>query len=600
MFQPRSLQQRTLFFILVPIFLLLVSMSIAGYIFVRTVLLNQWGETAIAKLQRTAHQIDMRLRKPKDMLLLLHNRKDGEVRREIFSYIIRDIKELDGVVDVNVEWLDNAPENEFYSLKKRAMSGRMQFYQVEQLTVSSPRFNSRENNRTISLQSQLKDKNDRAVGRVEVVISFDNLIHEIIKSPWWKTNKAFLIDGSGNVLADTSIDSQSANTSSLQTFGSTGRLERDTLRAMSIKSFGTVFGPGSPPKEISGFYRLTEAPWTMVVIAPGKKILEPVIRFKLLYILSLTAGIVVILLIIRGTTSRLTERIKEISAAADSLAHGSFGPPLSITSRDEVGELTKNFNKMTGQLKQRLLLKEAMNVAREVQQNLLPHHAVFLENIVAAGFILYCDETGGDYFDILRFPGNERKLGVVVGDVVGHGIGAALLMTTVRALLRGRVVQPGNLGEIMRDVNSQLCRDTMQSGNFVTLFYLEVDRDSNTLKWVRAGHDPAIIYRPSDGRFMELRGGGVALGIDETCTYRYNEQKIGQEVQLVLIVSDGAWEVENQTGEQFGRARLKRILAENCAMQPDEILQIIVRDITAFRGAAPQNDDITLALVKIG
>ena len=599
--QPRSLQQRTLFFILVPIFLLLVSMSVAGYIFVRTVLLNQWGETAVAKLQRTAHQIDMRMRKPKDLLLLLHNKAGAGVNRDVFFYIIQEIKQIDGVVGVNIEWPDDAAKDEFHnSFQNNQMMDGMHFYKLEKLTVSSPSYNSQEDNRTISLESELKSANDQAVGRVEVVISFDYLINEIIKAPWWKSNEGYLIDDLGNVLASTSVRSSLNKNVAQQAFGSADTLEQDTLRLMKKDAFGTVFGPGSPPAQISGFYRLTEAPWTMVVIAPGNKILQPILRFKLFYILSLTVSIVVILLIIRSTTGRLTKRIKDLSTAADDLAHGNFGPPLSVASYDEVADLTSSFNKMTSQLQQRLLLQEAMNVAREVQQNLLPHDIVFIKGIIARGLILYCDETGGDYFDILKFSANEQKVGVVVGDVVGHGIGAALLMTTVRALLRGRVVQPGNLGEIMRDVNSLLCQDTMKSGNFVTLFYLEVDRGHDTLSWVRAGHDPAIVYCPSNGGFSELMGKGIALGIDETCEYEYNEQPIGQDAELILIGSDGAWEVENQAGEQFGRERMKRILANNCTLHPDEILQTIVRDIASFRGANPQNDDITLALVKIG
>lgn len=599
--QPRSLQQRTLFFILVPIFLLLVSLSVAGYIFVRTVLLNQWGETAVAKLQRTAHQIDMRMRRPKDLLLLLHNKVGADFNRDVFSYIIQEIKQIDGVVGVNIEWPDDAAKDESHkSFQSNQMMDGMHFYKLAKLTVSSPSYNSQEDNRTISLESELKSENDQTVGRVEVVISFDYLINEIIKAPWWKSNEGYLIDDQGNVLASTSVRSSLKKDLGQQAFGSADALEQNTLMLMKKDAFGMVFGPGSPPAQISGFYRLTEAPWTMVVIAPGNKILRPIIRFKLFYILSLTISIVAILLIIRSTTGRITKRIKDLSAAADDLANGNFGPPLSVASHDEVADLTESFNKMTRQLQQRLLLKEAMNVAREVQQNLLPHDFVSIKGITARGLILYCDETGGDYFDILKFSANEQKVGVVVGDVVGHGIGAALLMTTVRALLRGRVVQPGNLGEIMRDVNSLLCQDTMKSGNFVTLFYLEVDRGRDTLSWVRAGHDPAIVYCPSNRGFSELKGKGIALGIDDTCDYEYNEQPIGQNTQLILIGSDGAWEVENQAGEQFGRERIKRIVADNCTSHPDAILQSIVRDITSFRGANPQNDDITLALVKIG
>jgi len=598
--KPRSLQQQTLFFILAPIFLLLVCLSVTGYIFVRTVLLNQWGETAITKLQRTAHQIDMRLSKPKDLLLLLHSRKGDDVNREILPYILQEIKNITGVVGAKIEWKANFFAHNANSSKHESMMGRMRIYQLERLTVSSPTYSSKENSRIISLESELKDKDGNSIGRIEIVISFDNLINEIIKTSWWKTNKAYFIDDSGNVLADTSTESSLDRISPLTTFGSADLLESDTLKAMEDNLFGTVFGPGSPPKEISGFYRLSEAPWTLVVIAPGGKILQPVLRFKLFYILSLTFGILMILLIVRVTTGRLTGKIRQLSAAANSLARGNFGPPLKVTSNDELGELTNDFNKMTNQLKHRLLLKETMSVAREVQQNLLPHAPVSLEKIEAYGLTLYCDETGGDYFDILKFPNNNQKIGLVVGDVVGHGVGAALLMTTVRALLRSRVIQPGDLGEIMNHVNSLLCQDTMKTGNFVTLFYLEVDQRRNTLNWVRAGHDPAIVYCPASADFSELKGRGVALGVDETYQYEYNEQATGQETQLVLIGSDGAWDVENQDGDRFSKERMKEILADNCSSHPDEILQTIVQTINTFRGMVPQSDDIPLVLVKIG
>jgi sigma-B regulation protein RsbU (phosphoserine phosphatase) len=336
----------------------------------------------------------------------------------------------------------------------------------------------------------------------------------------------------------------------------------------------------------------------MVIMAPGEEVLQPIIRFELFYILTLTICILFILFFIRQATNTVTTRIKEVSAAANDLAKGKFGPPLSITSRDEVGELSESFNKMTWQLKHRLAMKEAINIAREVQQNLLPSDSFSAEGIVAGGVSLYCDETGGDYFDIITFPDNDRKVSVVVGDVVGHGIGAALLMTTVRALLRCRVFLPGRLDQIMNDVNRLLWRDTSKSGNFVTLFYLEVDRLHNIMSWVRAGHDPALVYSPADREFTELKGTGLALGVDADWSFEHYELPVPDKDQLILIGSDGTWEVENEHGEQFGKERVGQILADNSDLQPNQILQIIIETIGEFRGKAPQNDDITLVVVK--
>jgi sigma-B regulation protein RsbU (phosphoserine phosphatase) len=599
-FQPRSLQQRTLFFILAPTLLLLVIFSVGGFLFVRNILLGQWGETAIVKLQRTAHLIDMELRRPKELLSLLQSADDADVNRQIFTLILRQVEELEGVVGVNVEW----PKEDFPKAEMGGMAAMkspkemMHRYRLERFEVGSPRYDNNLNNRTVSLISEFKNKGEKIVGRVEVLISFDKLIDQILNAPWWKSNKAYLIDGAGDVLISTALELGLEDYFPMRAFGTVNALEKETLAAMQDNNSGTVFGPGSPPEEISGFYHLKEAPWTMVIMAPGEKVLQPIIRFKLFYILTITICILLILFFIRQATNRVTTRIKEVSAAADDLAKGKFSSPLSITTRDEVSELAQSFNKMTGQLKQRLAMKEEINIAREIQQNLLPRDSFSAEGIVASGRSLYCNETGGDYFDIIKFPGNDRKVSLVVGDVVGHGIGAALLMTTVRALLRCRVFLPGRLDEVINDVNRLLWRDTSISGNFVTLFYLEVDRMQNSIRWVRGGHDPAMVYSPASREFAELRGNGVALGVDADWRFEYNEMPVADEEQLILIGSDGAWEVENGTGEHFGKERVRQILAASSDLQPDEILQAIIERINAFRGEIPQNDDITLVVVK--
>ncbi len=598
-FQPRSLQQRTLFFILVPTFVLLVIMSMVGYVFVRDILLNQWGETAIAALQRTAHQIDMQLREPKDMLLLLEDNDDAEANRLIFASIRKQLEGLKGVVGVEIVWPGEKGAEVPHSTPGPArMSEGMHNHRFDHFSITAPQYDKNLKNRTVSLVSELKNASEATVGRIEVVISFDELINEIINAPWWMGNKAYLIDDSGNVLASTARQSELEDQFPQRAFGTLTLLEEKTMAAMRTRGFGTVFGPGHPPAEVSGYYRLSEAPWTMVVMARGEQVLQPIIRFKFFYILSLAGCILLILVFIRLTTSRLTARIKEVSAAADNLARGRFGVPLTVTSPDEVGELAVSFNKMTRQLRQRLRMKEAINVAREVQQNLLPKAGFLATGLEAAGQTLYCDETGGDYFDIIEFPENDRKVGVAVGDVVGHGIGAALLMTTVRALLRCRLAQPGRLGGIMADVNRLLCRDTRVSGSFITLFYLEIDRLRNTLRWVRAGHDPALVYSSVTRRFSELKGQGVALGIDANLAFVSNEILLAKEPQLIWIGSDGAWEVENGAGEQFGKERIKRLLAANWTLPADRIIKAVVEEITVFRGNTPQHDDITLAVVK--
>ena len=597
--QPRSLQQRTLFFILIPTFLLLAGMSFAGFIFIRGVLLNQWGETAIAKLQRTAHQIDMRLRSPKDFLALLDGGNNGSINRQLLGVVLEKIEGLEGVAGVELDWAGKKFVSQKETGRKMSMKRHGMYHSMlDRFEISLPTYNSRLDNRTVSMTSEFVTGENKNFGRVEIILSFEELIDQVVNAPWWKGNKAYLIDDSGNILVSTVSDNDREQERHSQLFGGGNVLEKKTLDAIKHNNSGMVFGPGSPPDDVSGFYRLQEAPWTMVVIAPGDKVLQPIIRFKLLYIISFVFSTLLILFFIRGATNRTARRIHEITAAAEDLTNGQFGPPLAQTTRDEVGELTRCFNRMTLQLRQRLLLKEAINVAREVQQNLLPHSGYQAEGVLIDGTSIYCDETGGDYFDILRFHENEQKVGVVVGDVVGHGIGAALLMTTVRALLRSRIQQPGTLDDILGDVNALLCRDTSRTGSFVTLFYLEIDRRRNMISWVRGGHEPAIVYSLKTKTFSEFKGRGIALGVDPSWKYECNEVVISGEEQFILIGSDGVWEVENEVGEQFGKDRLKKVIRENSHLDPAGLVQVIIDEIDVFKGEHPQHDDITLALIK--
>jgi len=151
----------------------------------------------------------------------------------------------------------------------------------------------------------------------------------------------------------------------------------------------------------------------------------------------------------------------------------------------------------------------------------------------------------------------------------------------------------------MDDVNRLLCQDTVKSGNFVTLFYLEVDCSENSITWVRCGHEPAIIYSPATGQFSELSGPGVALGISTEGGYQCKEILLAAEPHCVLIYSDGACEARNEEGKRFGRERLKRCLAACHGLEVREMLTSITESITSFQGKAPQQDDITLAVIKI-
>jgi sigma-B regulation protein RsbU (phosphoserine phosphatase) len=615
MIRPKSLQQRLAIFVLFPVALLLLGMGFAGFIYARNSLLAQWREAAILKLQRAAHSVDMRLDRTKKWIGMLDEAGESQDPDHVYSWVVDQLKKSEDVSRVNLTWIDNGAElsggpNDFRVMDKmRARMGQMggmteseernrrmmrRLHGAKTAEITSPRYDSLIKNKTVSLISLLVDKSGQTIGQFEVVLRFDSLIADIIDSGWWQSNKAFLVDNDGNILTGTVPQERKA------LVDNNDPVELKTLNALKAEPFGTIRGPGHPPTEVGGFYRLQEAPWSLVMIAPGKKILAPIVKFRLYYFISGAAFIVLILLLIRFVTGRTVSSIKDISRAAERIAAGDFDKPLPVKTRDEVGELTRSFNTMMRQLEERMRIKQALDVAKEVQQNLLPLEMPQVPGLDIAGRSLYCDQTGGDFYDFLEMRRQHSEyLGIAVGDVSGHGISAALLMATVRAFIKSNIAQPVSIAESITSVNRLMTQDMRDTGQFVTLFYTEIFPSEKTLRWVRAGHDPAIFYDPNRDKFEELRGEGIALGIDPDFIFQENMIESLSEGQILLVGTDGLWEAQNQKGEMFGKQRLKALIRQHSASSSDVTLKAIISSIKKFQDSVTQEDDITLLVIKI-
>jgi serine phosphatase RsbU (regulator of sigma subunit) len=243
---------------------------------------------------------------------------------------------------------------------------------------------------------------------------------------------------------------------------------------------------------------------------------------------------------------------------------------------------------------------QSLSLAREVQQNLLPHKSPQIKWLDIAGKSIYCDETGGDYFDYVYSDRIENsQLGVAIGDVAGHGISSALLMATVRSSLRQRASLPGSVASIISDVNHQLVRDVEDSGQFMTMFYLNLDETKKQACWVRAGHDPAIFYDPGTDAFEELGGSGIALGVDEEWNYKEFTKSDLNKGQIIFLCTDGIWEAFNQKDEMFGKERIYGIIRKNSSLSADEIINIMIESLKSFQKGAQIEDDITMVVIKI-
>ena len=246
-------------------------------------------------------------------------------------------------------------------------------------------------------------------------------------------------------------------------------------------------------------------------------------------------------------------------------------------------------------------MAKSMAQASEVQRNLMPRDHLAAEGLEIAGQSQWCDETGGDYYDFFpRQVDGQTRTGIVIGDVTGHGIPSALLMTTARAFLRERIKSPGATADIVTDVNRHLARDVDGTNRFMSMFYCEIDEDRRRICWTRAGHDPALIYTPGSDAMEELAGPGypLPLGVMESAVYE--EGCCGlQAGQVIVIGTDGIWEARNPRGEYFGKNRLTDLIRNQAKRSAREMARAVIEALDTFRHSQPPEDDATLVVIKI-
>ncbi len=347
----------------------------------------------------------------------------------------------------------------------------------------------------------------------------------------------------------------------------------------------------------------------LVLITPYAEIVRPAVESEtrlnelmnqLFYLtgFAVLAMLVIVTILAFTFSRRVTRPIQQLVEGSNRLAAGDFDTLIHIKSHDELGDLGRAFNSLGPRLKDHYRMSQSLALAMEVQQNLIPLKDPQIPGLDVAGRIIYCDETGGDFYDYLDLSGDYRRFGVVVADVSDHGIQAALLMASARAFLRQRASLPGGVAEVFTDVNYQVARDIEETGRFLSAFGCEFNLDARTVTWVRAGHDPALLYDPGTDSFTELGGPGVALGI--TQNYKYNDFSLElAEGQVILIATDGMWETRNPKGEMFGKDELRRIMRDNAGRNAHDMVETLVGLVDEFRGGHQPSDDVTLVILKV-
>jgi sigma-B regulation protein RsbU (phosphoserine phosphatase) len=244
--------------------------------------------------------------------------------------------------------------------------------------------------------------------------------------------------------------------------------------------------------------------------------------------------------------------------------------------------------------------KKALELAGKVQRSLIPSRPPIIDGLDLAGRTDSCQEVGGDYFDFLygpEFPAGSLR--VAVGDISGHGVDAALLMTTARAFTRTRAVQPAAPAVVVANINRDLSMDMGDSGSFMTLFYLEIDPVRRNASWVRAGHEPALLYCPVRDQFEELAGRGLPLGVDKDAAFGEQALPALHPGTLLALGTDGIWEARDPEGRFFGKERFRELLRRKAALSAQDLVAAVFDEVARFCRGLPYQDDVTLVVIKI-
>lgn len=241
-------------------------------------------------------------------------------------------------------------------------------------------------------------------------------------------------------------------------------------------------------------------------------------------------------------------------------------------------------------------LKEAMDIAQQIHLSLLPKSELKIGNIEICGWSKTCDETGGDYYDLIE--ASDDRVEIIVGDATGHGIGAAQTMLITRSSLRTLFQLNMPLKKVFEHLNNRIAQDTSDE-KFMTLFCGSLNPLTNVLSYCSGGHDGPIVIREGQTEVAELEATGVPLGMMEDMEYEVVEGIQLQKGDLVIMGSDGTWEAMNTNNEEYGKARLIEIARANAKKEAKEINELIQKDIMLFIGQASIRDDMTLIVLKI-
>jgi sigma-B regulation protein RsbU (phosphoserine phosphatase) len=279
----------------------------------------------------------------------------------------------------------------------------------------------------------------------------------------------------------------------------------------------------------------------------------------------------------------------------------SFWDELFISPvANEAGRIT-HFVSVHADISERRRIEESrheLEIAKQIQLSLLPNAPLRTPQMEIAGICVPAMHVGGDYFDYFE---NAGVIDIVIADVSGHSVGAALIMTEVRSTLRAETRKATNAlsgpAELLRDLNELLHDDLTAADLFITMFYCRFLPQTRMLQYANAGQNPPLLLRADGAMCAQLDADGLVLGVMRDVDFKEGRIELAPGDRL-LFYTDGITETQNRQGEFFGLERLSTSFMQHRRLSPKDLIKATLADVRAFRGAAQASDDIAMVVAE--
>lgn len=474
------------------------------------------------------------------------------------------------------------------------------------------------------------DADGNFIGAIGIDVCLEPFYAGILNVNVSENTIAAIVDANGHLIAGPKVDFSTAD---FRTVWGLNSADEYTELIQDILGGGT--GVGEANDMYFAYAPIHALNWRLIIRVPFSDVIAPVMQMdqdvqtetlavKTQIGQTITSSMVIFLAVAVVTvcivavvsvwfSGRIAEPLRSLQRQVEIISQGNLDVSVKVSSQDEIGVLAEKFNSMTASLKEQMeeikkvtaekeRIGAELHVASQIQSSMLP--SIFPAFTEYPEFDIYATmepakEVGGDFYDF--FLVDESHLAVVMADVSGKGVPAALFMVIAKTLIKDLTQMGLSPDEVFRQANDKMC-EANDEGMFVTAWLGILDIHSGHMDYVNAGHNPPLLYRKHGTfEYLKQKPGFVLAGMEGI---RYQSGSIDfDEQDMLYLYTDGVTEATDSSEQLYGEERLKAALdsclKQNPEAEPLSVLNAVKTDIRAFVKEAPQSDDITMLGLKL-